>query len=354
MKNILYFRHINEIGGVETMFYNLAKKYKNYDITIFYSSGDYKQISRIAEYVRIRQYKKGEIIKCERAFFNYNTDIIDFVEADEYIQIIHCDFKAMNKIVSCKPNIHPKINRYVGVSKHVCQTFEEMTGIKAECCYNPLALDKPKKVLNLISATRLTLEKGKNRMIKLADALDAAGIPYLWTIFTNDTNAIKNPNIVYMKPRLDVIDFIANADYLVQLSDTEGYSYSLIEALSVGTPIIVTDLPVLKEMGVNETNSFVLDFDLKNVPVDAIYEGLQPFEYKANADGWAKLLVKGKSTYKEELTTPVMVKARRDYFDLQMQKMIRTSDEAYQVTKARATDLEAKGLVTILDDGGGK
>ena len=29
MKNIFYFYNINSIGGVESMFYYLAKKYKN-------------------------------------------------------------------------------------------------------------------------------------------------------------------------------------------------------------------------------------------------------------------------------------------------------------------------------------
>ncbi len=58
-------------------------------------------------------------------------------------------------------------------------------------------------------------------MIKLANALDRNGIDYIWYIFTNDTNAINNPNIIYMKPRLDVRFWIKRADYLVQLSDTE-------------------------------------------------------------------------------------------------------------------------------------
>ena len=353
MKNVLYFRELNEIGGVETMFYCLARKYQNNDITVYYSSGDQKQINRLAQFVRVKKYKPGEIIKCEKAFFNYNTEIIDNVEAAEYYQIIHADYKSLNKIFRYTPSVHPKINKYIGVSKFVCKTFEEMTGISAECCYNPIIVDKPKKVLNLISATRLTPEKGKNRMIRFAEMLDEAGIPYLWTVFTNDTNAIQNPNVVYMKPRLDgIIDYIANADYLVQLSDSEAYSYSIIEALTVGTPVIVTDLPVLKEMGVNEKNSFVLDFDMKNVPIDAIYKGLAPFEYKPNPDGWAKLLAKGKSTYKEDMKTMVTVKARQDYFDLQMQKLIKKTDEPYQVTKARADQLDGMGLAEIVDDNG--
>ena len=81
MKNIFYFHSINSIGGVESFFYYLVKKYEDRDITIIYSDGDDKQIARIAKFARIRKFK-GEEIKCKIAFFNYNVDIIDHVTAD--------------------------------------------------------------------------------------------------------------------------------------------------------------------------------------------------------------------------------------------------------------------------------
>jgi hypothetical protein len=38
--------------------------------------------------------------------------------------------------------------------------------------------DRPQKKLKLISATRLSVEKGGNRMIKLAETLDRLGVDY--------------------------------------------------------------------------------------------------------------------------------------------------------------------------------
>lgn len=339
MKNIFYFRHINEIGGIETFFYYLAKKYADNDITIYYNTGDAEQIKRLAKYVRVKQYK-GEKIKCEKAFFNFNTDIIDSVEAKEYIQIAHGDYDAMG----LKPNTHPKITKYVGVSKLVCETYKKVTGFDTELCYNPLAIEKPKKVLNLISATRLTEEKGKGRIKKLATLLDNAGIPYIWTIYTNDKDAIKNPSITYAKPRLDIIDYIANADYLVQLSDNEGYCYSVVEALAVGTPVIVTDCPVFKEIGVNKSNGFILDFELNNVPIKEIYKGLPKFEYKPKADSWGKLLAKGESSYKKDLKTMVTVKAIQTYYDMELNKNITPTDPPFKVNKVRAETLQQAGV----------
>lgn len=340
-KNCFYFRYISSIGGIETFFYYFAKKYKDQDIAIIYSEGDYKQIKRISQYVPLIKYK-GQKIKCDKMFFNFNIDIIDNVEAKEYIQIAHGDCKSLG----IKPNTHPKINKYLGVSQLVCNTYKEITGYDTELCYNPIEIDKPKKILNLISATRLTYEKGKSRIEKLASMLDKANIPYLWTIFTDDTKAIDNPNIIYMKPRLDIINYIANADYLVQLSDSEGYCYSVVEALSVGTPVIVTNTPVMKEIGVNSINGFILDFDLSNVDLKAIYKGLPKFTYTPKKDNYSKLLSKSKSTYKSN--KKVKVKCIQNYNDIELNKEITKGCE-YELPFARASYLQDEECVVMID-----
>ena len=56
-------------------------------------------------------------------------------------------------------------------------------------------------------------------MVKLGRLLTEAGIPYQWTIFTNNKQETENNNVVYLSPRLDISNYIADADYLVQLSD---------------------------------------------------------------------------------------------------------------------------------------
>lgn len=134
----------------------------------------------------------------------------------------------------------------------------------------------------LVSATRLSPIKGKERMIKLSNALDNAGIKYIWYIFTNDKNAINNPNVVYMKPRLDVGRWISKADYVVQLSDTEACSYTINESLYRNIPVIVTPLPYLEEIGVKDgKNAWILNFDCSNMKhiIDNIYN-IPKFEFK--------------------------------------------------------------------------
>ncbi len=312
--NIYYFHTISPIGGIETFFYQLAKKYKDKDLTIVYRIGDPFQVERLQKYVRCIKYT-GQQFKCKRAFFNFNTDIIDNVDAEEYILVVHGDYETMIKQGQLyeAPN-HPKINRYVACSARAAKGFTAVTGKKCEVCYNPYEPDPQCKVLNLISATRLTREKGKNRMIKLAEMLDKAGIKYIWTIFTNDTNAIDNPNIVYMKPRLDVTNFVANADYLVQLSDNEGYCYSVIEALSMGVPVITTPCPVFDELGLKDgVNCYQVPFDMENVDVNKFVNKPLKFTFKAPQDSWDKLLIDSKSTWFEERDTRYLVEALDTY-----------------------------------------
>ena len=337
MKNVFWFSNINSIGGVETFFYYLARKYgKDHDITVYYSSADPDQLARLRKYARTRKYLGGRI-KCDKAFFNYDMSIIDSVDAEEYISIIHYDALALGM----RPNINPKITKYVGVSQLVCDNFTKVTGLPCELCYNPLVLDKPKKYLRLVSATRLTAEKGKERMRILADTLDNANIPFEWIVYTNDTHRIDNDSIFYRDPRLGMESAIADADYLVQLSDGEGYCFSVVEALSLGTPVIVTDCPVYKELGIeNGKNGFILPFDMTKIPVKAIAKGLPKSKFTAPKDGWDGLLAKGK---REDDDRPSVV-VREQYYDLVLNKMMYKGDE-YETDLDRAEYLYGLGLV---------
>ena len=241
MKNVFYFKLINAIGGVESFMYYLSKLYKN--MVVYYKDGDPKQIERLSKNIEVHKYNGG-VIKCENFFCMYNPDIINNVEAKEYINIIHSDYKE----VHITPVVHEKFTKTIAVSKRVADSYKELTGIECEVIYNPVALDEPKPLLKLISATRLTREKGKERMKLLGSILDRYGVQYQWLIFTNDTKIIDNENIVYMSPRLNITSYIKDADYLVQLSDCEAYCYSVVESLMLGKPVIVTDLPVYKEI----------------------------------------------------------------------------------------------------------
>ena len=272
LKNVIYFPSFNCVGGVETYCYEMGLKFgKDYDITVLYQNGDADMMKHIAEVARVIRYNPGDKIICDVFIFGWGYDILDNVEAKEYIQTFHADY--INRHLN--PCHDSKITKRFGVADNTTNGIREHYDWAADIqtMYNPYTVKKPKKVLNLISATRLTAEKGYDRMVKLADALDEAGIPFHWTVYTDIPRAFPNKSVSIMKHRLDILDFIADADYLVQLSDTEGYSYSIVEALSVGTPVICTEIPVAQEQGiVDGVTGFILPFDMSRIPVKEIYK----------------------------------------------------------------------------------
>lgn len=348
--NVFWFDNINSMGGVETYLYEMARKYGYLDITVLYRTANLVQLRRLKKLVRCVKYE-GQCVVCDKIFFNYNKEIINMVEAKEYIEVIHANY--LTQDISL--NINPKINRYIGVSEIVCEAFEKRTGIKCELLYSPITMDKPKRVLRLISATRLSKEKGLERMKILAEELDKHDIPYSWTIFTDKSKYWNNPNICYMKPKLDIRNYIADSDYVVQLSSSEGYGYTVLESLMVGTPVIVTPCPSFKEMGViNGVNGYVLNFDMTDIPVKDIYENILKFEYKEKISDWSKVLINKKSTYKEELKMKYEVEALETYerynvTDVELGRVPKAG-ERFTVTKERLDVLlgeNSKGRVYV-------
>ena len=342
MKNVFYFKTISRIGGCESWFWYLSKLYKN--MIIYYKEGSPEQIKRLAQNVEVRKYKEGEIINCDNFFCCYNPDIVDNVNAKMYAHVIHCDYKK----VGFKPIMHSKFNKYIAVSKLAGESFKELTGVDYELLYNPVAIEKPEVEkyndgkLHLISATRLSKEKGLKRMQKLAKMLEEAGIEYEWEVFSNKHREPIGKNVVYKDPKFDIVQEIAKADYLVQLSDCEAFCYSIVESLCVKTPIIVTDLPVLKELGVeNHKNAFICDFEMKNVPLNQIIQKSLKVAYKPPKSEWGKYLG-GEVNYDPKEI--IEVKAKRNIWLVQEDKHL-TRGKPVEVTRERASELECKDLV---------
>ena len=346
LKNVIYFPSFYIVGGVETYCYEMALKYgKDYDLTIVYQAGDPKQMQRLREVTRVVKFREGDKIICDVFMFGWGWDILDSVEAKEYVQTYHADFKARG----IAPCMDERVTKRFGVAENTTVSIREHFPIEVETMYNPYTVKKPRKVLNLISATRLSPDKGYNRMLKLAEALEKADIPYIWTIYTDRPKDTGHSSMVCLKPSLDILDFIANADYLVQLSDSEGYSYSIVEALSVGTPVICTEFGVAAEQGVeNGKTGFILPFDMSNIPVEEIYKGVKKFKYEPRESHYEEILSPGKSEYKYSEDDIVTIKVLENFFDLEREEMA-IKGTTYEVKRKRGSYLEGRGLAEIME-----
>lgn len=267
---VMYLRFVSKIGGVETFVYEFLKRFhKEHDIIFLYDEADPYQLRRYKKMAKCMMYK-GEDVECETYLnVNFNKNIADKVKANLYLDMAHTDYEAMG----WQYTTHPKTDITICVSKVVEKALKKQyPKLKTTIIYNLLEQPKPKliktddKVINLVSATRLSPEKGRDRMKILAKRLNERKIPFNWQVFTNDYPDEEIENFEFMRPNYNVIDNVASADYLVQLSNTEACPYAIREALAVGTPVISTNYPSAYELGVKHgVNGLILDMDMKNI-----------------------------------------------------------------------------------------
>ena len=345
--NVFFFNALGEIGGIETFIWEIARKYNKWDVVCIYINGDPRQVSRLRKIIRTIRYK-GKF-DCEKVFIShYNTNpadiLIDPVKTEVNV-IAHANFK----IQDLPPNVSPYIDNYYGVSKWVAEAYQELLkarGIDKEVkvLYNTVDTSDTPRLLKLVSAQRMTNEKGLNDLVKLGEALNKKKIPFIWLIFTN--GEIPNvPNMYKMPTTLDVRPYIKEADYLVLLSKTEGCPYNVLEALTMGTACIVHPIPCMSELGVNENNSYILPFDMENIDVEAIYNNIPRFTYKPPKDTYSEVLIHKKSDYKNDGL--IEVKAITTYEDIELKRII-TGGTIFQVDRIRADDLiEKKKVIEI-------
>ena len=297
MKIAVYIPYINNIGGVESWIYYIGKLYgKNRDITVYYGNGDAKQVERLKSVVKVNRFYYQKI-KCDVAIFimiQKDDEILCFDAKKERVQFIHAVYSVAYNIKELKAN--PLINRYIAVSQTAANDFYNLTGSMPEVMFNPLYLEKPKKVLKLISATRISRDKGSiwEKMRLLAIKLNEANIPFIWLVFTNNKDIKPDvKNVIFMPSELSITNYIAEADYLVQLSKTEAFAYSLVESLALGTPVLATNFAAATEMGlVDGKTGYIFNMEMDNVDVNKIYNNIPKVEYKLKKSEkeWLELL----------------------------------------------------------------
>ena len=364
MQNIFYFKKISRIGGTEQFLYEIAKKYEDWDITVFYDEANIDQLARLRKYVRCKKHIPGEVVECEKAFYNFNIDMMDDVISKKNTFVSHANYEE----IGYKPPITDRrLDDFIGVSNFAASKLDEYgkklgMDIKTKKCYNPLTIEPKEKVLILVSAGRLDDEvKGGKRTLQLIDSLDKycekTGRHYLFLIFSNPVNfTIKSKNVTLMTPRVDVRPYISMADYVIQLSnDMETYCYTINEAWSYGVPCVTTPLTICKELPIDDNMRLECDWDMNNVDeiVKEMFERkTSPFKYVPPEDDWSKILAPGKSTWKEEKNMKVKVRCIRDYFDLELDTIIRANpeDPNYErvITRERADKLLELNLIEEL------
>lgn len=325
---VIYSSVINAFGGIETFIYSFCRRLeKYYDITVFYRDIDPTMLQKLENLVRCER-QGGNHIVCDTLIMNKIADYIpENVTYKKSIQVLHAVYGTYD--------IKPKTDRdfYFAVSDVVNDSYKTIFP-DVKTIRNVTFIEKTKDPLLLVSTTRLdTPEKGQTRMVKLANELKREQIPFLWIYFSN--RDIAGPKeFIRMPQSEDISGWIRKADYLVQLSDTEGMSYSILEAMECGTKLIVTPLPMLKEIGFEAgIHGCVVPFKMDNLDLSKLKAHMHNRDYKYNHNNesiikqWRAVL--GNTTPKHDYKPSDAYKwiiVTSEYYDIALKQNLKTGE----------------------------
>lgn len=346
---VIYQKDIGEFGGRETFIYSFCKQLsKYYDITVIYDAISTSQLTKISKICLAMRNNPQIPIVCDTLIMN---SILDkkpqHIEAKRVVQMVHCIQQGNFQIPKGRDVI-------VNVSQASKDSFGESSkdGI---VIHNLTVEEKPNAALLLVSALRVgAADKQGNdaRCIKFANLLKKAQIPFIWIYFGDHPMPKTPPEMIYGGLIQNIKPYVAKADYLVQLSGSEAFSYSLLESLETHTPVIVTPLAQNAEMGiVDGLNSYIVPFEVDGFDVKKILN-LPKFEYRHDNAGivkqWRELLgnTKPKGGYKpkKELEVEVI----REYRDVQRGELMKLNS-SFIAPYERALELQNLGFVRIIN-----
>lgn len=348
---IIYISNWNTIGGVETFVENFCKRMnKHFDITLLYDKIDSIELPiDLSSHCKIENIDKTKTYESDY-FINstaWGFSPYDNIKASKVVQIVHADYTHVIANWNFKYVRHKSVTHHVAVGQLVEQAFNKVCApnkidkIIYNLLDNTIKLGKKprNKVLNLITVSRLSGEKGFDRMLKLAKLLTESKIDYLWTVYGNHNNPHCNkivnqfkphPNVVFKGIIKNPIPEIHKADYLVQLSDTEGFAYSVYEALQCKTPCIITPFASGNEQIQHGVNGYIVPFDMDGINLTEITTKIpvvKEFKEIGSEKSWIDFLEKAELKSKpEKLKGIASVKASKKYFDTELKRNVMVNE----------------------------
>ena len=332
-KVIIYTSYLYRIGGIETWVYNFCDLMKDkYDITLVTKSIPKNARDKIS--VKVIE-SANPALECDSLIMLRIMDEVPRgITYKKLIRTCHA--------CKVKPDWHILDYDYL---VHVSKASKKSFQTNGKVIHNMLKKSES-EALMIVSATRIPApDKGKNaeRILKLANMLNEKNIPFIWFNFSD--NALVNPpkNFFNVGTTDDIQAYIKKADYLVQLSDAEGFCYSILEALINGTAVICTPFETTKELGVKDgVNGYIVPFDM-NFDVKKLLN-IPKFDYEWDNEPliaeWEKILDKPPKRKKKK--GEVELKVTRDYYDTDLQRGVR-SGERIMVRPERADKITYLG-----------
>lgn len=343
---VLFINQLNIIGGIETFILHFSKIMSQYyDIALVVGNAPELYLAKVRQYIKVIKYNTSTRVVCDTLIM---LRILDSKPSNiiykRSIQMCH----------ACKTNPEWSIPQDSDYIVNVSETSRKSFGTEAKngMVIHNLIDVKPKQTLFLMSATRMPApDKGnyEQRMRRLCAMLHEANIPFIWLNFSEGQMREAPIGFYNLGMTDNVQDFMQKADYVVQLSDSEAFSYTLLEALMINKPVIVTPFESTKDMGiVDGENGYIVPFDM-DFDVKRLLD-IPSFTYRYDVDKiirqWRKMLGKTQPKHDYHLDSLVSVIVISRYKDIELGQTLEAGTYMRMRT-GRAHHLQDLGLVTI-------
>lgn len=360
---VIYRKDIPAVGGIGTFMKHFIDRLSDqYDITILCRSiycTHYKDFTdRVRVITDTVKMPSGKLMIVSGSSGSSQKIVCDTLIVPSFLDLLPSNVTA-GQIVrmchACKTDSSWEIPKDYDHLVFVSETAMRSHGVEdGKVIHNMNAAPKDKALI-LVSATRFPApDKGKiaERMRTLAKMLNDKGLPYIWLNFADGKMDDPPKNFYNMGPTDRMPEIIKAADYLVQLSDSECWSYSCLEALMAGTPLICTPFPSVYEMGAKDkVNAHIIPFDM-DFDVD-ILKKVPHFYYDYDndtiRDEWIRILGDTKPSHDYEPQRYVMTKVEVPYYDLTLERDMRPGEQA-MMRSDRAKTLEDQHFIKIMGE----
>ena len=293
---VIYADYLAKIGGIETAVYRLAQEFKDRNITFIFNKANIEQVLRVAQYrpVIFDDHKmdiKGDVVILEG--YNAYKYISNRVKGRKIYQRCHADWETLNGIVK-----KTEIEFYKDMTV-LAGSEQSQKGLLPIKSINVPVIPPRKQNSDFrlfLTLSRLSGEKGGKYIISMAKRFLDANKSFLWLVCgepdTQLRQMAKNLPIVFLPPKIENEKILKNADYLVQMSDSESYCYSVHTALANGIPCLCSDIEPFMGIIKDGENGYIVERSMNTLDIEKIFNNVPKFKpiVEKISPQWQKVL----------------------------------------------------------------